>query len=68
MCVWVGGCMITSKAKKSTFLKFFLPSIEKTLILAFEANRALSGKNETKIVKLTHSDMGTSIIRLQLML
>ena len=26
-----------------------------TLILAFEANSALSRKNETKIVKITHS-------------
>ena len=28
--------------------------IQKTLILAFEANSALSRKNETKIVKITH--------------
>ena len=31
--------------------KFF----QKTLILAFEANSALSRENETKIVKITHS-------------
>ena len=30
--------------------------ISKTLILAFEANSALSHENETKIVKITHSD------------
>ena len=29
----------------------------KTLILAFEANSALSRENETKIVKITHSVM-----------
>ena len=28
---------------------------QKTLILAFEANSALSHENETKIVKITHS-------------
>ena len=28
---------------------------KKTLILVFEANSALSGENETKIVKITHS-------------
>ena len=28
---------------------------QKTLILAFEANNALSRENETKIVKITHS-------------
>ena len=28
---------------------------QKTLILAFEANSALSRENETKIVKITHS-------------
>ena len=32
-------------------LKFF----QKELILAFEANSALSRENETKIVKITHS-------------
>ena len=30
-----------------------------TLILAFEANSALSRENETKIVKITHSDGGS---------
>ena len=29
---------------------------QKTLILAFEASSALSRENETKIVKITHSD------------
>ena len=29
--------------------------LQKTLILAFEENSALSRKNETKIVKITHS-------------
>ena len=29
------------------------------LILAFEANSALSRENETKIVKITHSKVGT---------
>ena len=28
---------------------------QKTLILTFEANSALSSENETKIVKITHS-------------
>ena len=31
--------------------------IQITLILAFEANSALSQKNETKIVKITHCAM-----------
>ena len=35
---------------KSTFF-------EKTLILAFEANISLSHENETKIVKITHSEL-----------
>ena len=30
---------------------------QKTLILAFEANRALSRENEIKIVKITHSEV-----------
>ena len=34
--------------------KFF----QKTLILAFKANSALSHENETKIVKITHSAHG----------
>ena len=29
-----------------------------TLILAFDANSALSCENETKIVKITHSELG----------
>ena len=53
---------------KSTFLEIFsslrrwpllgaapFKKFQKTLILAFEANSALSRKNETKIVKITHS-------------
>ena len=32
-----------------------------TLILAFEANSALSRENETKIVKITHSVLGASV-------
>ena len=45
---------------KSTFFELFLQSdgppfenLKKTLILAFEANSALSPENETKIVKIT---------------
>ena len=33
-------------------------NLKKTLILAFEANSALSHENETKIVKITHSETG----------
>ena len=55
---------------KSTFLKFFLTPLApsrplrskffpKTLILAFEANSALSRENETEIVKITHSAVCT---------
>ena len=33
----------------------WLEKFQTTLILAFEANSALSRKNETKIVKITHS-------------
>jgi hypothetical protein len=52
---------------KSTFIEIFSHSagpslellcskkIQETLILAFEANSALSRENETKIVKITHS-------------
>ena len=51
---------------KSTFFEIFSHSagpfratpfekFQKTLILAFEANSALSFENETKIVKITHS-------------
>ena len=36
---------------------FRLKKFKKTLILAFEANRALSHENETKIVKITHSEV-----------
>ena len=49
-------------------MKFFLHSVgpfgavlfekfQKTLILAFESDSALSRENETKIVKITHSVM-----------
>ena len=58
----LGGCTITSKTKINGFLKKFLhlgplhsEKIQTTLILAFEANGALSHENETKIVKITHS-------------
>ena len=51
---------------KSTFFEKFSHSagpfgplhskkVQKTFILAFEANSALSRENETKIVKITHS-------------
>ena len=36
-------------------LKIKIKFFEKTLILSFEANSALSHENETKIVKITHS-------------
>ena len=49
--VYLGGCTITSKTKINVFWKNFFA----TLILAFEANGALSIENETKIVKITHS-------------
>ena len=42
---------------KSTFFEIF----QKPLILAFEANSALSLKNETKIVKITHSDAEAAV-------
>ena len=62
----LGGCTITSKAKINVFWNFFFTPLApfgllhskkfpKTLILAFEANSALSRENETKIVKITHS-------------
>ena len=64
--VYSSSCRITSKAKINVFWNFFFtllaPSwllhskkIQKTLILAFEANSALSCENETKIVTITHS-------------
>ena len=40
--------------------KFF----QTTLILAIEANSALSRENETKIVKITHSGSGCDIVML----
>ena len=40
--VYSGSCMILA--------------FQKTLVLAFEANSALSCENETKIVKITYSD------------
>ena len=58
--------MFTITSMVSTFFEKFSHSagffwatppekFQKTLILAFEANSALSRKNETKIVKITHS-------------
>ena len=60
------SCTINSKAKINVFWNFFFTPLapsgplcskkfQKTLILAFEANSALSRENETKIVKITHS-------------
>ena len=60
---------------KSTFLKFFLTPLapserlrskkfQTTLILAFEANGALSHENETKIVKIIHSACSYTYISL----
>ena len=64
----MGGCTITSKTKNQHYLKFFSlrwplwalgplrsKCFQKTLILASEANSALSHENEIKIVKITHS-------------
>ena len=62
----LGGCTITSKTKINVFWNFFFTPLapsgplhskkfQKMLILAFEANSALSRENETKIVKITHS-------------
>ena len=39
------------------FHKTLILAFQKTLILAFEANSALSHENETKIVKITHSEL-----------
>ena len=61
----LGGCTITSKTKINVFWNFFftplapsgplhLKKFQKTLILAFEANSALSHESETKFVKITH--------------
>ena len=58
------------KAKINVFWNFFFTPLapsgplrskkfQKTLILAFEANSALSHENETKIVKITHSALLT---------
>ena len=62
-----GGCTIATKTKINVFI-FFLSSgrfeaapfekFQKTLILAFEANSALSPENDTKIVQTAHSDPG----------
>ena len=58
--------MITSKAKINVFWNFYFAGsfgplhsekFQKTLILAFEANSALSRENENKIVKITHSEL-----------
>ena len=48
----LGGCTITSLRWPLRAAPF------ETLILAFEANSALSRENETKIVKITHSAIG----------
>ena len=60
MCVWVFARL--PQRLKSTFFEMFSSlhskKFQKTLILAFEANSALSRKNETKIVKITHSAVG----------
>ena len=37
---------------------------QKMLILAFEANSTLSHENETKIVKITHSDMDVLLLKI----
>ena len=66
MCVRVVARLLPQRLKSTFFLKNFsiqmAPSgplrskkFQKTLILAFEANNALSRENETKIVKITHS-------------
>ena len=58
------GCNVglPQRLKSACFEKNFLyfgaspfKKFQKTLILAFEANSALSSENETKIVKITHS-------------
>ena len=63
--MWLHDYLVSNKtkAKINVFKKKFLftprlsvrKKIKKTLILAFEANSALSRENETKIVKITHS-------------
>ena len=71
----LGGCTITSKTKINVFLNFFSLRLhtlgcsvriffQQTLILAFEANSALSHKNETKIVKITHSAMYIAAVKI----
>ena len=66
--LWKNNVWI-SKAKIIVFWNFFftplapsgvlrLKIFQKTMILAFEANSALSRENETKIVKITHSGLG----------
>ena len=60
----LSGCTITSKTKINVVWNFFLTPLtllgplrskkfQTTLILAFEANSALSHENDTKIVKIT---------------
>ena len=62
----LGGCTITSKTKINVFWNIFFTPLApfgqlyskifyKMLILALEANSALSWENETKIEKITHS-------------
>ena len=64
--IFAGQCTVCLRDKNQRLLKSFWierfrrsqPSqkkFQKTLILAFEANSALSCENETKIVKITHS-------------
>ena len=59
------GCTITSKTKINIVWNFFFGTLhskkfQTTLTLAFKANSALSRKNETKIVKITHSAHSSS--------
>ena len=61
----LGGVRLPQRLKSMFFVIFshssvpfgaapFEKKIQKTLILAYEANSALSRENETKIVKITH--------------
>ena len=62
----------TRQRLKSMFFKIKISPplrphfIRKTLILAFEANSALSRENETKIGKITHSVERVSELKSQL--
>ena len=46
---------LRSRSIRKKFQKTLILSFQKMFILAFEANSALSRENETKIVKITHS-------------